>query len=205
MPKNYAVPARGEAVLQLSRAEGGAGGEAGGGGGGSGSADRDMARFCAWVHILQLSRRWPRWRNRAVSRETETKTQGQREREGDSCSFHSFCMSVACWNIILAGRNVRLHFLSRSANSRAWLSVFPYHDTVGSAISTSAKSSSCSCPCCSPYAIHAIPSNRSSGSLALWLSGYIELSRVKEPEAGGVACRGSCAKFANFLIKISAP
>jgi len=48
-----------------------------------------MARFCARVHILSLSRRsYPSLSAGPL--------------------FSLFCMSQACWNIILPGRNVRL-------------------------------------------------------------------------------------------------
>lgn len=73
-----------------------------------GSADRDMARFCAWVHILQLSRRWTRWLNEA-------------EALRSAILFFYFKMfffflhvSAKCWNIILAGKNVRLHVFCKS-------------------------------------------------------------------------------------------
>lgn len=49
-----------------------------------------VARFCARVHILSLSgRSYP-------------------SHSASPFHFSLFCMSLACWNIILAGRNVRL-------------------------------------------------------------------------------------------------
>lgn len=74
----------------------------------------------------------------------------------------------------------------------ASLSLFPYHDQAVR------RDLDLSCP----YPTQSPP-------LSFSLSDYIELSRVKWPQAWlGKAWLGvalSCAKFANFLIKISAP
>lgn len=74
---------------------------------------------------------------------------------------------------------MRLHFLSRSANSRAWLSVFPYHECRQRDLDLSYS------PMRQPIAAQPL----------VLLSGYIELSRVKEPEggAGGPGRRGVAA------------
>lgn len=134
---------------------------------------------------------------------TELCQEGERDREADrerdiegdryrKLRQLPFFLHVSCMLKYYPCRQKRAtsFFKSLSAKSRAWLLSLYSHITtrLSGAISTSAALTQ---------------------SPPLSLSDYIELSRVKWPQAWlGKAWLGvalSCAKFANFLIKISAP